>query len=60
MNEELTLNFYKDEVIKTLQDMRPYKASRVHGFLGYFYSKNWHIIGIKVADFCLQVLKVGI
>ncbi|KAA3484416.1 reverse transcriptase [Gossypium australe] len=56
MNQGLTKNYTRYEVILALKSMRPTKASRSDGFLALFFQKYWHTIGQEVGDFYLDIL----
>ncbi|KAL4274015.1 hypothetical protein GQ457_13G001340 [Hibiscus cannabinus] len=57
MNKALLRDFTREEVFHALQSMSPLKASGKDGLRAIFYQRFWHIIGIDVANFCIDILR---
>ncbi|KAL4310577.1 hypothetical protein GQ457_01G015360 [Hibiscus cannabinus] len=57
MNKALLRDFTREEVFHALQSMSPLKASGKDGLGAIFYQRFWHIIGIDVANFCIDILR---
>lgn len=57
MNDQLALEFTKEEVCTTISQMAPYKSPGPDGFPPCFYQKFWPVIGkevYKTVLFCLN------
>lgn len=55
-NSFLTSIYMEKEVITTLKEMGPMKASRCDGFPVIFFQQCWYIVGREVSNYCLGVL----
>lgn len=58
MNEGLTEEFTKEEIILALKSMGPTKTSRSDEFLTLFFQNYWHV-GQEVGGFYLDILNNG-
>uniref|UniRef100_A0A2N9IQD1 CCHC-type domain-containing protein n=1 Tax=Fagus sylvatica TaxID=28930 RepID=A0A2N9IQD1_FAGSY len=62
MNQTLTAQFTKEEVLTAMKQMGPLKAPGPDGMPPIFYQSYWHVVGKDVAAvvlYCLQSGKVG-
>lgn len=48
--------FSKEKIQEALKSTAPLKASSKDGFPALFYQRFWHIVGLEVASFCLDML----
>ena len=56
MNEQLTKEFQKEEIVQAISQMHPTKAPGPDGMSALFYQKYWDIIGDDVCSIILNTL----
>lgn len=56
MNEQLALDFTKEEICAAISQMSPYKSPGSDGFPSCFYQKYWPQIGDEVCQAVLYCL----
>ena len=59
MNEQLTKEFQKEEIIQAISQMHPTKAPGPNGMSTMFYQKYWDIIGEDVNNIILNILNAN-
>lgn len=59
-NEKLTGLFTEEEVILTLKDMTPTKASTNDCFPTFFFQTCWSILDVDIIEYCLGILNNGL
>ena len=59
MNEQLTKEFQKEEIIQAISQMHPTKAPGPDGMSALFYQKYWDIIGDDVCSIILNTLNAN-
>jgi hypothetical protein len=59
MNQTLTAQFTKEEVLTAMKQMGPLKAPRPDGMPPIFYQSYWHVVGKDVAAVVLYCLQSG-
>ncbi|KAK9987792.1 hypothetical protein SO802_028031 [Lithocarpus litseifolius] len=59
MNEQLTKDFQKEEIIQAISQMHPTKAPSLDGMSAMFYQKYWNIIGEDVCNIILNTLNTN-
>lgn len=60
MNNSLTEDFTKEEVVAALKQMAHLKSSSPNGFNPSFYQSYWHIVGEEVTSVVLNFLNGGL
>lgn len=60
MNNFLCLPFTEEEIGMAIRSIHPTKASGSDGLSALFYHKFWHIIGVEVSSYCLNILNHGV
>ena len=56
MNEQVTKEFQREEVVQAVHSMRPTKASDPNGMSAIFYQKYWDVIGNDIINTVFNVL----
>ena len=56
MNEQLTKEFQKKEVVQAVHSMHPTKTPGPNGMSAIFYQKYWDVIGNDIINTVLNVL----
>ena len=56
MNEQLTKEFWKEEIIQVISQLHPTKALGPDDMSAIFYQKYWDIIGEDVSNIILNTL----
>lgn len=59
MNQLLSAEYKKKEIVEALNSIGPTKASGPDGFPAIFYQKFWHIIGKEISAYFLDILNNG-
>lgn len=59
MNGFLASNFTTEEISNAVRGMHPMKAPGEDGLPALFYQHFWHIIGMDVTNYCLNILNDG-
>lgn len=59
MNEELSKDFTKEEIYRTIQQMQPTKALVPKFMLPLFFQKYWQTVGYFVNDAVIRALNTG-
>lgn len=56
MNEQVTKEFQREEVVQAVHSMRPTKASDPNSMSAIFYQKYWDVIGNDIINTVFNVL----
>ncbi|KAA3465754.1 reverse transcriptase [Gossypium australe] len=56
MNEYLLKQFTEDDISNAVKSMAPLKTPGVDGFPAFFFQRFWHIVGLDVSRYCLDIL----
>lgn len=57
MNARLSRQFTTDDIYAALRSMSPLKASRPDDLGEIFYQKFWHIVGVEVSQYCIDLIQ---
>ncbi|KAH1081146.1 hypothetical protein J1N35_020907 [Gossypium stocksii] len=57
MNDELLKPFTEEEIGHVVKTMAPLKAQGINGFPAIFDQRFWHIVGPKISNYYLSILK---